>query len=34
MRVSTIKRLFTGAPFPTSMEIHERLDKEQCECSK
>ncbi|MGH2541286.1 MAG: APC family permease, partial [Ardenticatenaceae bacterium] len=27
MRVSNLKRLVIGAPFPTRMEIHERLDK-------
>ena len=27
MRISNIKRFFIGEPFPTSREIHERLDK-------
>lgn len=27
MSVSTIKRILFGAPFPTSAELHERLDK-------
>ena len=27
MKVSTVKRVLIGKPFPTSREIHERLDK-------
>ena len=27
MNITTLKRLFIGKPFPTSYEMHERLDK-------